>query len=439
MTNIALIVLDTLRKDYFDKHFDWLPGTRFENAWSTSHWTVPAHASLFTGRYASEVGVHAGSKDFNCPEPTIAEILRDEGYTTRAFSCNINISKNWRFDRGFEKFTGNWRVRSVQGDIFDWDVFISETRDMGPSRFPLAIWKILRGECDLIPSLRRGILLKMRDAGIGHETKDDGGEEALSHVESTDFGDNEFLFLNLMEAHTPYNPPDKYQTVEPPEVDGLKAKVSGEEYNDEQIQQAYDDSVRYLSDIYRQIFDQLHESFDYIITVSDHGEMLGEYGVYEHMYGLYPPLTNVPLVVSGPSVETETRDETVSVLDVHETVAARAGLETDGHGRDLLDDIDSGTFLTEYHTITEVNYNSVLNAGYTDVGYLKDELSGFASEDFYCCETFEDGFLEFGEYEGDPHETLDELVDDIEKREVEASDEEIDEATLKHLEDLGYA
>lgn len=439
MTNIALVVLDTLRKDYFDEYFDWLPGTRFKNAWSTSHWTVPAHASMFTGRYGSEVGVHAGSKDFDCPKPSIVELLRDEGYTTRAFSSNINISQNWRFDRGFEEFTGNWRVRSVQGDIFDWNVFISETRDMGLSRFPLAFWKILTGDCDTIPSLRRGALLKMRDMGIGHETEDDGAKETLSFIESTDFGDDEFFFVNLMEAHTPYNPPDEYQTVEPPEVDGLKAKVGDEDYDEEHIRQAYEDSVHYLSDIYQQIFAELSEDFDFIITVGDHGEMLGEYGTYEHMYGLYPQLTHIPLVVSGSSIDSETRTETVSILDIHETIATLAGISTDGHGRHLLDNIDSGTFLTEYHTITNVNYNSVVNAGYTDVDYLKDELAGYISKDFYCCETFEDGFLEFGDYDGDAQKTLDELVDGIEKREVETSNEEIDEATLKHLEDLGYA
>jgi len=48
-TSIALVVLDTLRKDSFDEHFDWLEGVRYDNAWSTSHWTHPAHGSLFTG------------------------------------------------------------------------------------------------------------------------------------------------------------------------------------------------------------------------------------------------------------------------------------------------------------------------------------------------------------------------------------------------------
>lgn len=439
MTNVALVVLDTLRKDSFDEHFDWLPGTRFENAWSTSHWTVPAHASLFTGRYGSEVGVHAGSKSFDCPEQSIAERLREEGYSTRAFSCNINISRNWKFDRGFDDFNGNWRVRSVQGDIFDWDLFISETRDMGASRFPLAVWRILRGDCDTISSLRHGARLKMRDIGFGPDTKDDGAQEALSYIKSTDFGDGEFFFLNLMETHAPYNPPEEYQTVEPPEVNGLNATIGEEGYDDVHIKQSYEDCTTYLSDIYKQIFEQLKDDFDYIITASDHGEMLGEYSVYEHMYGLYPQLTNVPIVVSGPNIETESRSETVSILDVHETVAACAGIETDGRGRNLMGELNSGIFLTEYHTLSQVHYNSLLNAGYTDVEYLMGELAGFASEGFYCCETFDDGFLEFGDYEGDARKTLTRMVGEVDKREVGDADEQIDESTMKHLKDLGYA
>ncbi|WP_262180173.1 hypothetical protein [Haloarcula laminariae] len=65
MPNIAVVVLDTLRKDAFDGHFDWPPSVSFENAWSTSHWTVPAHRSLFTGQYPSETGVRARAERFD--------------------------------------------------------------------------------------------------------------------------------------------------------------------------------------------------------------------------------------------------------------------------------------------------------------------------------------------------------------------------------------
>lgn len=47
--NVAVIVLNTMRKDVFDEHFDWFPGVRYEEAYSIESYTVPAHGSLFTG------------------------------------------------------------------------------------------------------------------------------------------------------------------------------------------------------------------------------------------------------------------------------------------------------------------------------------------------------------------------------------------------------
>ncbi len=49
----------------------------------------------------------------------LAEQLADAGYTTRAFSCNPNVSQSFEFDRGFEEFEGGWRLRSLEDDVFD--------------------------------------------------------------------------------------------------------------------------------------------------------------------------------------------------------------------------------------------------------------------------------------------------------------------------------
>jgi arylsulfatase A-like enzyme len=73
--NVAFILLDTLRKDAFERQFDWLPGRRFDNAWSPSHWTVPVHGSMFTGLYPSETGVHARSVTLDCDRQVLAEQL----------------------------------------------------------------------------------------------------------------------------------------------------------------------------------------------------------------------------------------------------------------------------------------------------------------------------------------------------------------------------
>jgi len=136
MTNIALVVLDTLRKDAFDRHFEWLPGRRFECAYTTANWTVPAHASLFTGRYASEVGIHAKNMYCNCSEPTLAEQLREADYTTRAFSANTNITGHFGFDRGFTDFrTPEQFEHMTDDDLFDWREFSRMTDSTGARKY----------------------------------------------------------------------------------------------------------------------------------------------------------------------------------------------------------------------------------------------------------------------------------------------------------------
>jgi len=438
MTNVALVVLDTLRKDAFDEMFDWLPGTRFERAWSTSHWTVPSHASLFTGRYASEVGIYTDAESLDCDEPVLAELLSDAGYTTRAFSGNVNVSKPFGYDRGFEQFEGSWRLDTLDPDLFDWDRFIRNSREMGPERFPLAVWQCFTYDCDTVASLSHAAKMKLRDLGYGTTIKDDGAAAALNLVRNTSFGEREFLFMNLMEAHTPYNPPAEYRTGTPPEVDGLLATFQGTSVDEEAIERAYLDSVRYLSDMYEQIFNELREDFDIIITVSDHGELLGEHGAWEHMYGLYPELTHVPLSIYTEDGNNETRTESVSILDVHRTIMSAAGVDAFSRGRSLLTDCDDGEFLTEYHGLSRRHAELLRNADIEDIDHLDRELNGIAVGHYYGHETFED----FEEYGTSPFEDtanyLDQRTAELNKREV-VEHGDVDESVRKQLEDLGYA
>lgn len=443
MTNIALVVLDTLRNDSFNEYFGWLPGQQFENAWSTSHWTVPAHGSLFAGRYASEIGVYTDSPSLDCEQSVLAEQLSEVGYTTRAFSANVNISKQFAFDRGFDEFEGSWRLRALTENIFDWDQFIVETEEEGATRYLRALKKCITSDCDTVPSLKRGLLLKLRDLGLGSQTKDDGATEALNYIRDTEFGDSEFLFMNLMEAHTPYNPPSEYRTVEPPELDGLRASLREPNADPEQIRQAYNDSVRYLSDMYADIFLELRESFDVIVTLSDHGEVLGEHGMWEHQCGLYPELTHVPLSIYTGEETNESVSTLVNLFDVHQTVLSATGAdqENDSRGRDLLSygAIKDGEFLTEFHGISNLHRQTLDKQGITDVDYLEEELNGVIVDDYYFHETF-DGHKEYGKSPYDnPDSYLADLVSNLEKRNVNEEEQDLDDAVMKQLEDLGYA
>lgn len=131
MPSVALSVLETLRKDSFDEQFDWLPGTRFERAYPTSGGTVPAHGSLFTGKFLSETGVYAKSESLTPEEPVLAEALAEAGYMTRGSSANANVSDAFAFTRSFQEFHHSWRGAPQKERVVDWGEFISDTADDG--------------------------------------------------------------------------------------------------------------------------------------------------------------------------------------------------------------------------------------------------------------------------------------------------------------------
>lgn len=443
MANVALVVLDTLRKDSFDNAFDWLPGRRFTNAYSTGSFTVPAHASLFVGKYPSELGVHSKNRNLDCSEPTLAELISNSGYNTKSYSCNPYISNAFGFDRGFNDFCGSWRLKHLDPDLFDWKSFISKTRDDGPTRYLKALWGCVTGDCETISSLKHGLHLKTRGMDLfDNGIRDDGAEECLEYIRNETFDSDEFLFINLMEAHAPYVPPQEYRTVELGKSPGLFESISGSvDADPETVRQAYEDSVKYLSDIYKKIFEELSDDFDYIITLGDHGEMFGNHGMWTHVHGVYPELTHIPLVISGDGVS-GTEETPVSLLDVHRTVLNITGVEAESRGQDLLDDVSQVGRITEYHGLIQDRVYRLSQQDISDdlIDKYDSELRGvLLAGGYYGYETV-DRFMEVGKSVDDPQERLSEIIADLSVREVESeNNEKLSQETLDQLEDLGYA
>lgn len=438
--SIAVVVLDTLRKDAFDEQFDWLPGRRFQRAWAPSHWTVPVHASLFAGAYPSELGVHAKSKTFDVPRPVLAERLRDAGYRTRAFSNNINVSPRNDFDRGFEEFDGGWRLTAVErgDDLFPWGEFAAESAGDSPLRYLRAMWACVRSDAPTLASLRWGATLKLHDLGLGPHG-DDGARQTLSYLRDLEHGDApEFLFVNLMEPHLPYAAPRAYRTTRVDRIDSLVATVDDPDPDPAAVRQAYDDCVRYLADVYRDIHAELAASYDYVVTLSDHGELFGEHGAWAHSFGLYPELTHVPLSIDGPDVDEWATAGTVSLLDVHATVLDLAGLEADGRGRSLLADPRERDHLVEYHGLDGHQRDVLRTAGFEAAAEEMDrELDGLATGDYYGYETLE-GWAETGDPPSDVESRLAALRDDRDVRDVAESTDGVEGELQAQLQDLGY-
>ena len=96
----------------------------FEQAWSTSSWTAPSTASVFTGLYPNQHGVTEGLvatqamreqgaaqqdstlsvKQLPQDVSTLPQIFKAQGYETFAVTTNININREIGFDRGFDHF-----------------------------------------------------------------------------------------------------------------------------------------------------------------------------------------------------------------------------------------------------------------------------------------------------------------------------------------------
>ncbi|WP_276299543.1 sulfatase-like hydrolase/transferase [Halorussus lipolyticus] len=431
MTGIAIVVLDTLRHDAFREAFDWLDGRWFTEAYSTSHWTIPAHASMLTGRYASEVGVHGRSPTLDCELPVLTERLAEEGYRTRMFTGNPQIYQYDGWERGFDQRVGQASL-GLSDDAFDWATFGYDTEREGASLYLDALRRVLFGDCATLPSLREGYRLFTQSRAYG------GGEGLRKRVRRTDFGDDEFLLANLMTAHTPYYPPDGGDPVTVLAADGLTDSVT----NPGRIRRAYRAGVEYLSDLYRDIYADLRADFDYVITLSDHGELLGERGMWNHSLGLDPELIRVPLVIGGDDVESGTCEEVVSLLDVHQTIADLAGVEVESRGQNLLDSPEAVPRLFEYHGLVPFHDQQFERRGVpaSERDQWTNPRDGFVAPDgFYGYQT-PDGFRSVGEFTGgDPERKLSELVESIDRREIVAEDVSVSDDVQDRLEDLGYA
>ena len=436
MPNIAIVVLDTLRYDAFTEAFDWMDGAHFTRAYSTAHWTVPAHASLFTGKYASEVGVHGRSPTLDCPEETLAEAFRAAGYRTRCLTANTQLTQYEGWDRGFEEFSGPGNLARVDESVFDWDAHIDAT-EPGLKRYLTGVWNCVAGDCDTVRSLRHGYDL------YSEPSWDGGARDVRRRLQATDFDDDgEFLFVNLMDAHTPYKSPDGDS--ESVTVVIADAFSEGGVEDPDRVRAAYRESVEYLADVYRDIYAELESAFDYVVTVSDHGELLGEHGLWNHSISLHPELIHVPLAVSGPGFESGARHEVVDLLDVHRTLAALGGVDVDSRGRDLRGPLEPTEHLFESHGLLPFHESQFEREGVSEETFARWQttLEGFVAEDgAYCYRTDPDGgFRVVGETSvPDPEARLEELVDGIERREVEDADLSVSEDVRDRLEELGYA
>ncbi len=346
--NLLFIVLDTMRADHIGAYgyprptTPWLDqfansATLFENVVASSSYTLPTHATLFTGLYAETHGAVEASHDhggvslnelnlladwakvlpLSGDATTLAEILRDAGYQTGAMCANsAYLARPFNLDQGFDAYV------DAAGSSDAW-------RPLGLSvvrRLPLpGRWRIER----MLTSSERYYLL-------GTEIN------ALAATWLADRHDRPFfLFLNYMEPHSPRLPLPGYRDLFPKSYArtfaDLVAVNRGEETIDpaevDAMIDAYDAEVRSLDDMLRDLFAQFDAwgALDntVVVIVADHGEAFGEHGKFEHAISVYEEEIHIPLIVRAPGQTDGARvARRVHMADVAPTVLRLLGLDS---------------------------------------------------------------------------------------------------------------
>jgi arylsulfatase A-like enzyme len=321
--NVLLIVLDTVRAQSLgwygyprptSPQFDRLAqrGVCFKRAISTCSWTLPSHASMFTGHFPHRLSTGEG-KPLDATYPTLAEILAARGYMTAGFAANtFCCSREFGLARGFVHYE-NYRVSAGQAII------------------STSLGRTARGK------LRLGELLDT-DKNFGRTNAERLNRDFLRWLSNHKDGRPFFAFLNYFDAHAPYLPPlDFALRFAPTRPRGHLTPAIYEALPGEAIQElnnAYDGAIAYLDHHLGLLFDELETDGrlqnTLVIITADHGEQFGEHGLVDHGNSLYMTLLHVPLVILPPSTAPHgvVVEEWVSLRDLAATVLAVTGMES---------------------------------------------------------------------------------------------------------------
>ncbi len=299
--NVILISLDTLRADHLkcygyeretSSNMDRLAadGVLFNNATSSTSWTLPSHMSLLTALDNKNHGVNKANPHLDLSIVTLADLLRKNGYFTHAITGGALVSHRFGFSKGFDFYRefkrSQKQPRSAEKLFHHFNQWLNNNKD---KRF--------------------------------------------------------FLFLHTYQTHDPYTCPSPFNSAffdgKPmPWKEGDMEKILfGEKRKNfvpfrnlssleqENVAALYDGEIHYTDEVLiRPLIKKLKELDLYqntmIILTSDHGEEFFDHGAWYHGHTLYNELIHIPLIIKFPHFEHRNQriGETVRIVDIMPTI-----------------------------------------------------------------------------------------------------------------------
>jgi len=318
LPNIVLLSLDTVRADhtslygYSRKTTPELErfaagSTVFLNATASSNFTLPSHTSMFTGLPATVHGNYelATMGILSPDDTTMAQVLAARGYDTYSVVSNAPpLGRAFGLDRGF---------RYLDARIED----------------------------DVRYTPRDALRQYAWHAPLLHCRRADEIEAIASAlVERTAHNPHPFfLFVNFMDAHSPYAPPGNYVGRFPGRLPNVPIEPQMDRLMDEmlhgQVQLSpairghlisqYDAAIAFVDHHAGELIRTLrrHGAYDntLIIITADHGEAFGDKGFIGHGNSVYQDAIHIPLLIKLPrQTSGEVRNEPVALTDLYATV-----------------------------------------------------------------------------------------------------------------------
>lgn len=322
--DVVVVVVDTLRADHLGTYGYARPtspeidrwarrGVVFEQALSPAPWTLPAMASLLTGRWPSTHGAGSRAPEAEWAQtrrlddrlPTLAGELGRTGFKTGAVVNNVFMAPGLGLRRGFDDY---------------------DYRPAGVGRGRIA--------AEVVDTSLRWLDAQPPSARV-------------------------FLLVHLFDPHLPYEAPPPHsgrftaaaggpplRPARPQDVRRRLAQLSDGERA--YLAAAYDEEIagtdaqvgRFLAGLESRR--RLERAL--VLLTADHGEELFDHGSFEHGHATYQEVLHVPLLAWAPGLGPRREPRPVSLVDVLPTVLAAAGLPAPGaDGRSLWPLLTGGT------------------------------------------------------------------------------------------------
>ncbi len=295
--NVIVLSLDTVRADRLGCYgaegvrtpgLDALAAAadRYRTCIATAPWTLPSHASMFTGLFPFEHGTHGfrveeyvdNAHPLHPDHLTLAEGLAAAGYETAAFVANtVYLANRFGLAQGFDTY-----------------------------------------------EVRRQDAAAMTDRALGF--LDERGADRPC-----------FLFVNYMDAHRPYGMASAEELARLADAEHPakllerlceQVMVQGAAPGElaDRVSALYDEGLGQLDEEVGRLLKGLEArgllEDALVVVTSDHGEAFGDHGIVEHGKDVYESLVAVPLIVKWPGqTEAVEREEVASLVDLPGLIA----------------------------------------------------------------------------------------------------------------------